>query len=1449
MAFRLSLLLTVGLNNGDVCVFEWIIIVARTTTTSTWTDGADERQNIKKLTSRPPRPPCRSLSSTPTPMSSQNQSNSNSFSNNNANQGNTGTTNPGKFVRSRTVSPSPTPRSVNCTCNCTCNLNNNNNPNYSSNSSSYLGSESESEDYAANTPTSPSYSPWSDQSADPNKYDPYAYLQWYYWWYYNYPAYAMAWNNQPYENMDPNAPENYYQYANPNYYDQDPRRMSPYGYNPPGYYPGQRGKSEGRSQEYPRGGERELRREASAPPPEVPKIVIETESPKRPSSVHLLHPNNNYYGNDFDCYSTKTERVDADDSPTAGHEYDEMRKGYEMEDEEWKNKESDSLASSSNPCDSDWKGWEKSGRETDYKQESDSEDCGEYSDASQVDANKGHDAQVIRDELKNETLSSFSPLQKAYRSLSDTNLASNSRDIYDEQQEVVVEEPETPSISSVLDDDAPTLVDESQAVYNSGVIIEECYSPECEMEEPYEESPAERRVTSRLSTIEEMTEQSRATALDQSDHEWRDDTVNEISDEEEEDMSSDDDDEGSSVSVIENKSEVNNDWGGTTTGGESHADEASSCSSSSIDAMDENDDDPLLPTVTVQLPLKLSFSKSSSNQDISTLSVGKSQIQEEDLSTVDSAESDLDEDADRPATQISLQRQDEEDEEPVVSFTISLSPSRSTSKSRQDSDQEGEDLELDKETKLKEHVSDEIDFWSQIQGEEEEEEEAAEEWNETEWKKEVGASLGQDVSQDVSITADVDFWSELSQGGSRKEKTSETTLDFWEEVSSRKTESETEKVNFWDRSPTYETRRLNRQFSWEVNHPVPEEIVQNHVSQSNAEAEKYEAEPRETSKDFPTPVSEDIQPEEPSPKLNSTASNSFTFKTTEEKVKERRESVTRNVESTMKVDTIFSNRKLDNCDFSSVQQQSGTTTSSQRKSKSSCHRGKSSWKGEAVNYVSDENSDESCSTTVADNSGKGGVITGTDSEAAAGNKQQRSERNASNNNNSYEYRRTSTSTKTELTEKNVEVRETLEKLRLGPELSKDSSSSGESDENFFKSDKKERKLERMAKAEDLLWRIERFLQESLSLGSEDDSGVMTDQSRQISDADTDNDVDTEVVTLRQNTTTTSRSQRSLKTRSLVETRSNNKTNRSELTGYENVDTSNVTLRRTNSNSEKKSLRYQRAKTHSRLFQLLQDECSKSEEDISSMEMIDFENLEQVEAAIEKENKRKSCQNAGREGRRVRSLCSEASLLGSLPANNNEKSLLGSDSTSSSSGVLSPSSPAGRDQLLADIINEFHQRHQSQTRKKVENFPSKIFKLLQQEFGEEFYDTFDCCQDDFDDLPATLSSLSKLLNPQTCSSSSSFSEIKKGKGDEVDVPAEEENSGKAIGTAISSIEEAEEEEQSSVTTTKSCGKNSSSHRSSSSAGTKIEFLEVPARRKKSHLLNRDPRIPKTKKSHA
>ncbi|CAG7702816.1 unnamed protein product [Allacma fusca] len=1026
-----------------------------------------------------------------------------------------------------------------------------------------------------------------------------------------------------------------------------------------------------------------------------------------------------------------------------------------------------------------------------------------------------------------------------------------------------IEEPE----ADTSEEDAPTLVDE--AAFNPGVTIEECYSSEEMTPDSKDQFAYPTRPPTRLSTIDELTERSRTTfpILDEEDlYNYKDDefqdTVEDLSEDEESN------DENSSVSVIENKSDGHIDWGATT-GGESHADEASTSSS---DAEDENDDDPLLPTVTVQLPLNLSFSKTRSFRDIPAALAGSSKEDQEskiatevpqpkepkEKFTYQSGNHDIEElsqseeyscddakagliDEAQTESEFSVIEnciiESEVEDEPVVSFTISLS--RSTSKKYEDDSECGDDLEVDQEPEESFEMQNpeteinpndpEIDFWGEIQ-----------------------------KSEDSSETShhDHDFWKVLQPEATAVTSDDNTSDDVLTNSSAPAT-TNAEESNFWDRGRTFGTKAFSRQFSWDLHDEddleesktshnvtagvkqepkVPEASVprtetknekdsseQHHSSetksekiasetksQRNSSETKLERRTSETkserstseslserctsetrserstaenksernsvelkslkSEDKETKTTEEIKTSCEKTKVTTKESSTET-KITENQTKYKNSTETteevrmRNKEksSTCKMDTIFSNRKLDDCDFSSTVRNNHVTNDQIKSYRHSIGK---------IPFT-EENSDES-----------------TDCETKQEDK--------------IELKRTTSLTKKEINERNIEIKETRENFRVRPSSLNFELNQAVTQPDAKKTDSKTESvdLQKMARAEDLLWRIERFLQESLSLGSEDDSGVMTDISRQISDVDTDNDVETEVVTRNKTDDAINRAARALKTQSLIETAA-------EIKAYEKVDTSNVTLR--NFSLEKKSLRYQRAKTHSRLFQLLQDECHKDgddEVDVILEESIDFENLEQVEAAIEKKND----QENKRFNRKAISDQKDRFLPDKMKGNLTSSTSV--DSTSSSSGVLSPSSPVSRDQLLVDIINGI-----SSAKKKGANFPSKIFKLLQQKFGEEFYDTFECCEDDFD-FPST---------PSTDTPQPSFFENRLKQ--RTATPTREISHNK-------SLEESENKRGSSWK------KDLLEDSCSNSNKNKTEFLQVPPRRKKS-ILNRDPRVPKPK----
>lgn len=373
--------------------------------------------------------------------------------------------------------------------------------------------------------------------------------------------------------------------------------------------------------------------------------------------------------------------------------------------------------------------------------------------------------------------------------------------------------------------------------------------------------------------------------------------------------------------------------------------------------------------------------------------------------------------------------------------------------------------------------------------------------------------------------------------------------------------------------------------------------------------------------------------------------------------------------------------------------------------------------------------------------------------------------------------------------------------------------------------------DRIARAENLLWRIERFLHESLSLGSEDDSGVMTDLSRQISDVDTDVDNDLNETEFLLTAAAAAKERRGMASSALANT-SNKEAQHIESCNFgETISSTDVSMHhpdhgslqqehhtpnaekaaaataipsvssqvkkprpksdifsestllsmvdmddatsnaatvveekngvKMRSASERRALRYQRAKTHSRLFQLLQDECGRDEDQdefdydsdvpttyaTSSNKMVTLDCQINVDAScsdIHHHHRSPTCDEMHDNSNtsdnapsptKINDNQARRSRLLPLPIKNLLASSLSLDSNSSpsgSSGVLSPTSPINRDQLLADIINEFHLRNQASTvraqnqRRISTSFPSKVFKLLQHEFGEEFYQTFDCC---------------------------------------------------------------------------------------------------------------------------
>jgi hypothetical protein len=387
--------------------------------------------------------------------------------------------------------------------------------------------------------------------------------------------------------------------------------------------------------------------------------------------------------------------------------------------------------------------------------------------------------------------------------------------------------------------------------------------------------------------------------------------------------------------------------------------------------------------------------------------------------------------------------------------------------------------------------------------------------------------------------------------------------------------------------------------------------------------------------------------------------------------------------------------------------------------------------------------------------------------------------------------------------------------------------------------------ERMARAESLLWRIERFLHESLSLGSEDDSGVMTDLSRQISDVDTDADNDqndseflltaasTTGGVIKRHTGNASRSpvlnrRRPKSEIILLEEQQHQVEQVQEILQTE----SNSVVKLRGTAAERKALRYQRAKTHSRLFQLLQDESTPNDDDedeefVDCVEDYSSTKLDMITTTSKPVNEPIAVNTTSTPapGR------GERSRLLPLPIrSHNPHKEPTSDSTSSpsdsSSGVLSPTSPVNRESnnLLADIINEFHLRHQQSfnssqsqsqlNKRRFTKFPSRIFKLLQDEFGEEFYQTFDC-----GDGIAADQSLA-FFNKSDLSTDSITKECTIHKSD-----------------SLKALEELFSRSKSAMDSAMKREDNNSNSTTSPSSSSSKEFLEVPLRRM------RDFRTPK------
>jgi hypothetical protein len=290
-------------------------------------------------------------------------------------------------------------------------------------------------------------------------------------------------------------------------------------------------------------------------------------------------------------------------------------------------------------------------------------------------------------------------------------------------------------------------------------------------------------------------------------------------------------------------------------------------------------------------------------------------------------------------------------------------------------------------------------------------------------------------------------------------------------------------------------------------------------------------------------------------------------------------------------------------------------------------------------------------------------------------------------------------------------------------------------------------------------------------------------------------------------------------------------------------TAEVVLRGTA--AERKALSYQRAKTHSRLFQLLQEECGRDDEEaeLEAQEADHAENGEQKMIAVDTNTKAES-EGVSENGR-------SSLLRAPAAAKGFRAGSLSFDSSSSPSGSSGLLSPINREQVLVDIINEFQSRHRDKNRKLSSGFPSKVFKLLQHEFGEEFYDTFDF-QDDEETftlpqvrLPFHRDLVQSLVQECTIHRSESAGKI-------ANIIAEEEEEAKTKEATTQSIKKKITKVQHAITAghTKSTTKGSGGKEKKIKA--EADLLEVPlrgsslAKATPSSLLSRDPRVPKTKK---
>lgn len=825
----------------------------------------------------------------------------------------------------------------------------------------------------------------------------------------------------------------------------------------------------------------------------------------------------------------------------------------------------------------------------------------------------------------------------------------------------LIEEPDTPSSES---EDSSTLVgdDSRPNTAGAGFMIEEYFSDDSEYLAGNKKD--------RLSTIDELSENEKTLSniLNSIGNLKRDsvfDTADEDNNYDEMDSDSSSEDEPSTASVIENKSE-------STAADNLNKDKPDSSSSSSeSEDEDVNDGDgdevnDLTSAVTARLPLRLSFSKSKSYRDITTVLVGDSEIKEQITSfTQEMKNQGLEIDENEEAN----------NDETTVSFTLNLTePKRNV---LEDTDADiSEDGERNNKLQATEaNQTEEIDFWSEIMKDES--------CTSSLEPESIAPAAGEAIAEQFSVVENVqkkeeeiDFWSILGENDNNN--------------SSNDNLPESKEVNFWD---TKETKEDKLNF-WE-SHGTFEFAPEYHVETANPDSCELEETSNNTSDSDGNVVdcSTEHQNAIGEPNAEQIAFN------------------------------IGPSANYPPNDFKAPEPSSPT--------------------GE----VSDESSSKDSS---------GGTVIAREDKASDTELDTDAETNIEVNPNP--------ESSLEVIDKVADEKEMLE-VAIMREVPINVENGNESSCNC------QVNVEKIAKAENLLLRIEKFLEETFLLGSQNDSGILTDMSRQMSDYETDNEGDGEsLLKEKEAQAPITKSGSFSKTEKLLEKVESIVHSEEKVAAFFSSKTA----------AERKALDYQRAKTHSRLFELLQEEGGgKGDEDDLLEEEEDEVNKESDKNDIashfsEQKTQTTNIQESNKSipvsiqqqttsqlqstsssynNNSCSSTADQRSRLIPLPIKSSylttSLSIDSNSSQSSSSGILSPMSPVNRDQLLTEIINEFQQRHQQTIsahfrykKRHMKKFPSKIFQILQEEFGHEFYDAFDFGDEFISPLPPTVPQLSQ-----------------------------------------------------------------------------------------------------------